>query len=387
MKNKARIIFALTACLLLSFLLFTLPVIAEEQENNNTETIPKEFFELLEILPDDVKNLLPEGVFSQDSQTVGAAVGEMSSFSYLLNSVLSAIGLRFGDCARLLATVCGLLILSAVCNTVKNNLPSLRMGRAFSFCATLVILLSIITQTVRSLRGVTDYFSTLNAMTAAVLPLSSALYVMGGNVTTASVSSAGLSVFLTLLEELVGKSILPFCGICAAFALVNALDGTVRIGTLLSTLKKNYTTILTFLMMLLLAMLASQTALAAKSDTLAMRSVKFAAGNLIPVVGGSVSELLRTVSASVGYLRGVVGICGILLLLLTLLPTLAELFLMRLTWQLSASLADILGCDSEKKLLDEFASILGFLIAAVSICSSVLVLALSLLSHTASAIG
>ena len=105
------------------------------------------------------------------------------------------------------------------------------------------------------------------------------------------------------------------------------------------------------------------------------------------MVGGSVSELLRTVSASVGYLRGTVGICAVLLLLLALLPTLTELLLLRLSWQICASVADLLSCDTEKKLLDEIASLNGYLIAAVSICSSVLFLALSLLIYCASALG
>ena len=38
-------------------------------------------------------------------------------------------------------------------------------------------------------------------------------------------SSAGLSVFMSLLDGLVGKTIVPFCGICLSFALVGALDG------------------------------------------------------------------------------------------------------------------------------------------------------------------
>jgi stage III sporulation protein AE len=190
-----------------------------------------------------------------------------------------------------------------------------------------------------------------------------------------------------VLQTFVGKSILPFCGVCLAFSAVSALDPSLRTGTLLGTVKKNYTTLLAFLMMLLLAMLSTQTVLAARGDTLAMRSAKFAASNLIPVVGGSVSELLRTVSASVGYLRGTVGICAVLLLLLTLLPTLVELLLLRLSWQIGASAADLLGCDTEKKLLDEIASLNGYLITAVSICSSVLFLSLTLLIHCTDAFG
>ena len=134
-------------------------------------------------------------------------------------------------------------------------------------------------------------------------------------------------------------------------------------------------------------MLSAQTILGAKSDSLMMKSAKFAAGNMIPVVGGSISELLRTVSAGVGYLRGTLGICAILLLLFTLLPTVVELLLIRLTWQISASFAEMLGCDGEKKLLDEFASVSGYLLAAVCICSSVLFLSLVLLVRCASALG
>ena len=383
-KEKKPFCFLLCFTMLLLGLLF--PTFAEEVSEFGDE-LPEEYVDFLESIPEEILELLPEGLFSTDSSTVGNAVSEMSSFTYLLQTLLTLIGLRIGECVGILASVCGLLILSAVFRTLRTSFGNESVARAFSFCSTLVITLALIGQSYRCLDGVTQYFSTLNSITSASVPLMGALYAMGGNITAAVASSGGLSVFMTVLEQIVSKSIVPFCGICMALALVGALDSSVRLGTLLSTLKKNYTTILSFLMMLLLAMLGAQTTLAAHGDTLAMRSVKFAAGNMIPVVGGSVSDLLRTVSASVGYLRGTVGICGILLLVLCLLPTLVELLLLRLTWQLCASVADILGCDGEKKLLDEFASILGFLIAAVSICSSVLLLSMTLLAHCASALG
>lgn len=364
-----------------------LPASADGTSEILDEQMPEEFFELLENIPQDLADLLPAELFSSERGDVGEAVTQMSDFGYLLQTLLSLVGANLGHCLALLASVCGLLILSSVAHTLRTSFKSERIGQAFSFCSTLVILLSLFSQSYRCLESVTGYFSLLGKVSAACVPLMGVLYAMGGNVSTAVAASSGLSIFMTVLEEAVGKTVLPFCGICMALALLSALNPSLRTGTLLSTLKKNYTTALAFLMMLLLAMLAAQTTLAARSDTLAMKSVKFAAGNLIPVVGGSVSELLRTVSAGVGYLRGTVGIFGILLLLLMLLPTLVELLLFRLTWQISASLADMLGCDSEKKLLDEFASLLGYLVAAVSICSSVLVLSLTLLTHCASAIG
>ena len=363
--------------------------VAEEETGSEAvgERMPEEFGDLLGSLPDEIAELLPPGLFSEDSGEVNEAVSEMSGFSYLLRSLLATVGLRLDDCLRMLAAVIGLLLLSAVFGTLRASFRSESVGRAFSFGATLAVFGALVTQAFACIRSVTGYLTVLNRLTAAAVPLMGVLYAMGGNVTTAAASAGGLTVYMTLLEQFVGRSVVPFCGLCLAFALIGIPETGVRLGTLLATFKKQYTTVLTFLMMLLLAMLAAQTTLAAKADTLAMRSAKFAAGNLIPVVGGSVSELIRTVSAGVGYLRGTVGICGVLLILLSLFPTLVELLLYRLVWQIGASVADMLGCDGERRLLDETASLTGYLIAAVSICSSVLLLAMTVLAHCTSAIG
>ena len=382
-----RFLFCIFSFLLLISLLSLSASADTEEEESIGEKIPEEFTGLLDSLPDELADLLPDGVFSLQSDELAGAVSKMGSFSYLWETVLALCGVHLRDCVGLFALICGILVLSALSRTVQSSFSSEGIGKSFSFCSSLVIFLSLLAVGYHNIASVTAYLSNLNTMAASSLPLLGALYALGGNVSAAVASSAGLSIFMTLLEEAVGKTILPFCGICLAFSSITALEPEVRLGSLVTALKKNYTTALTFLMMLLLTMLGAQTTLASRADSLAMRSVKFAAGNLIPIVGGSVSELLRTVSSGIGYLRGTIGLCGILLLLLLLLPTLVELFLIRLTWQLSASVADLLGCTSEKKLLDEFASLGGYLIAAISICSSVLLLAFTLLTHCASAIG
>ena len=377
---KRCFLFLLSACFCLS--LFSVLVSADDGK-----TLPDVYHDLLGSLPSSLLERLPEGALSSNTEELGGAVGEMSSFSYLLRTVLSLVGLRLGDCLKLLCSVVGILILSSICRTFCASLKKPEIARAFSFMITLIITISLFAAGFGTIEGVVSYFETLNAFTSASVPLMGSLYVMGGNAAAAVATSAGLSVFMTVLEEVVGGSIVPFCGICLALALIGACEGGPRLGSLLTSLKKNYTLVLSFFMMLLLAMLSAQTVLGASGDTLAMRSAKFAAGSLIPVVGGSVAELLRSVSASVGYMRASVGICGVLLLLLLMLPTLVELLLARTAWQICAFFADVLGCDGEKRLLDEFASINGYLIAAVAICSSVLFLTFTLLTHCATALS
>lgn len=373
----------LSVCLSISLL----STVAFANEDKDTQTLPDVYQDLLNSLPPAILERLPEGALSNKTEDVGGAVEEMSSFSYLFKTVLSLVGLRLGDSLGLLCSVIGILILSSVCRAFCASLKKAEIARAFSLMITLIITVTVFATGFGTIESTVSYFRILNTFTSAAIPLMGSLYVMGGNAAVAVATSAGLSLFMSVLEGIVGRSIVPFCGICLALALIGACDGAPRLGGLLTSLKKNYTLMLSFFMMLLLAMLSSQTVLGASQDTLAMRSAKFAAGNMIPIVGGSVAELLRSVSASVGYMRSAVGICGVLLLLLLMLPTLVELLLARATWQICSFFAELLGCDGEKRLLDEFASINGYLIAAVAICSSVLFLTFTLLTHCATALA
>lgn len=351
------------------------------------DTPPEEFSDFLNAIPEDIADLLPDGLFSGKTEEIAGGLQEISGFQSLLQTLLSILGASLGDCLSTLGRVVGLLLLSAIFAAFRSSFRSESIGRAFSFAASLSILAALLFQTYDTVRTVVTFFDRLNRLTNAVIPLSGALWAIGGNVTAATASSASLSVYLTVLEEAVGNSIVPFCGICMAFTVVGSIDANVRLGSLLSSIKKHYTTFLAFLMTILLAMLGFQTTLSARADSLAMRGVKFAAGNLIPVVGGSVSELIRTVSAGVSYLRGTIGICACLLIFLSLFPIISRLWLFGLTWQLSAVLADLLGCTNEKKLLDETASLCGYLLAAACICSSVLFLAVVLLIRCGAAVG
>ena len=121
-----------------------------------------------------------------------------------------------------------------------------------------------------------------------------------------------------------------------------------------------------------------QTVLTVASDSVAMRGAKMLAGSAIPVVGGSVGDTLKTVAGSVKFLKSTVGIGGIVLLCMLLLPTLLSVLLYRLSFIAAAACADYLGCSREAKLLSNFVTIYGYLLASVSICSVTFIFLLTL---------
>lgn len=217
---------------------------------------------------------------------------------------------------------------------------------------------------------------------SALIPMAGTVWAMGGNVTTASAGTATLSLMLTAFETVCGKTVMPLSYFCMALALCHTLASDTGLGGLARAVKRVYTFSLGLMMTVLLASLGSQTALTAAADSTAARTAKAVSSAVIPVVGGSVGETLRTVASGVQYLKSVLGIGGILLIFFLLLPTLLSLLITRLVFLLASGVAELLGCESDGRLLSELGSIYGCLTAVVSMTSVMFILALSIFVKT-----
>lgn len=367
-------------CLLLA-LACLLPAGAEE-----VSEMPEEYEGLIEALPGEVRGLLPDDLLSNDPETILAALSEFGNFSSILSILKELLLQILNPALELFFSVLGILLLSRILEEVGASFSSGGLASAFSFLQKLLLVTLLLGFGYQSLSGVTDYFGALGNLTRAALPLFGTLYAMGGNVSAAVASSAGLGASLGLVEGLVGSTILPLCALCLGFTVVE-LFTPFPTKTLTDSLKKNYTTILSGLMVILLALLGTQTTLGAKADSLAAKGAKYAAGAIIPVAGGSVSELLLSVGNGVSYLRGICGASGLLLLFLTFLPSGLTLLCHRLLWQAAESLSDLFGLSKEKRLFSEFASLCGYLLTALIVCSSALFLSFVLAMNCAGAWG
>jgi len=77
------------------------------------------------------------------------------------------------------------------------------------------------------------------------------------------------------------------------------------------------------------------------------------------------------VSGGVAYLKNVFGFGGVFMILGTLMPVAVSLLLTRIVFLITAGLADILGCPSESRLLENLGETFGTMLA---VCVSVSVM-------------
>ena len=106
-----KIILAL-AVMLLSIYASTIGVCAEEVYEN--ETVPSEYGEFFESLPNKVIDKLPSGLGSDNVSEIEGAASELSSPQSLIKMLISAFGESLAEALPRLALLLGIVIISSV---------------------------------------------------------------------------------------------------------------------------------------------------------------------------------------------------------------------------------------------------------------------------------
>ncbi len=374
------------ALFLMLLTLFTFSATAKEADLlPQNEQVNAEYAAFLESIPPEVAELLPEDFFQKSLSDTEQSIQKGGSVSAILSAVAKLTGLAIRENLALLAKICGILLLSAVFRALAAGSEKRGVGAALHFCSALAMTCLLLSMQQDTFLSLDAYFNTVKGLSVGFLPLMSTLYAMGGNVRAAVVNHSVMSAFLTLLETFCAGTVLPIAGICLALTLTEAISGRLTLRPLSGLIKRTYTLCISFLMLLLCGVLGLQSTLAKASDSLALRTARFAAGSFLPVVGGSVSESLRTVAGSVEYLRAVAGTGAILVLFFAFLPIFLSVLLTRIAFLLGGAAAKLLSCDAEEKLLSELASVYGYFLAIIACVFVMMVFSLTLFARCAAA--
>lgn len=378
MKKKRKIFLAFV----FFSIVLALPIFAED-----TGELPSEFSELVEQLPSEIEEYLPSEIYSKEPTDVAEGVGKMSDAKYVMSIIGEILGIELKKRLSLFASLMGILLLVSVFNAFKAGLAEGALSKAVSFCSTALIFSLMTASLVSDLEMVKTFFDRIGTLILGVIPTVSVVYAMGGNVTTAAASSGALYIFLSFCETVCASTVIPVAAMLTAFSLCSALSPNLKLSSLSSALKKCYTLFLTLVMSVLLFVLSSQTLLSSSADSITARAAKLMASSAIPIVGGSVGETLRTVGATVSYIKSITGLGGIFFVFILVLPTVVSLLVTRLFLILSASVAELLGCDSECRVLSDIGGIYGTLIAVVSAVAVTFILALGVFLRCSLAVG
>lgn len=318
---------------------------------------------------------LPSNEYITESEAAGDSKINIANkaFTVLKDSISSVWKSAVEAFCALLATV----LLVSLFSSFKPA-SGMHLNQALEFASVLAVsgitfafLKSVFSFAAERIDTLCNYMTSL-------LPVSASLYAAGGNAGAGAASTAGLIAFLSVVENIVGRWLFPLLQCGFVMSLVAALPSAASFRSLASFFKNLMTSLLAFVFSIFGLVLYFQTVIASSADNYAFRSVKFASGTLIPVIGSMIGDAARTVYASAGIIKGTVGAMGIVVLLSMLLPPLVYTVAYKLVVLSAAMISAALGCEKESKLLYDLNSIVAILIAMLVGTGVVFIIAISL---------
>lgn len=217
----------------------------------------------------------------------------------------------------------------------------------------------------------------LTMVMTSLMPVMASLYAFGGTTAASAASASGLTVFLTVLSAVCTKVVLPLLQIAFALSLAGAMPNSINLSSVTTLVKNTATTLMAFIFTVLGFVLYLQTVIASASDNFFARSVRFASGVFVPVIGAMLGDASRTVIASVSVIKGTVGAVGTVLILSVVIPPFLITVLYKLMLLLCSIAAKALGCERESALLYDLGGILGVILALVAGAGAVCIIAMA----------
>ena len=252
-----------------------------------------------------------------------------------------------------MSVLLGLVILSATFNILSGALLKNSLKEAFSFCSGLCISICIF-ETMKTVFDVVEaMLKTLSDTMLAMIPAMEALYIFSGNITVSAVTSTGINLMIGFTQTLFSKVVEPWVFTVFVLSVIGSVTRNYGITFMVKTLKGLITGILIALMTLMTFVLALQTGGACAVDNLYTKTVKFAIGNYLPIVGGSLAESFSLLSGSMGVIKQGGGILGIAVIIIGFSGPFFVLLTNRIAVGASSAAAGMFGCERESFLLEE----------------------------------
>lgn len=289
----------------------------------------------------------------------------------ILERVVGYVRRAVSEAAPSVSAVAAPVLLWAL---IRNLLPLGGTGRekAAGYACLAACALTLMKMFEGAYRSALISAERLSKLADAVVPaLVTMLTLTGGTRASALITPMG-ALASRFTAVAVQKCALPLCaaGVCVAVAdgmgglKLKRLNGFVR------TLVK---WILTSSVGAYLALMATGGLVGGVYDGTALKSAKYAADNLLPVIGGKVAGMMDSITASLALLRNGVGLTGYAALAAVCVPPMIRCAVTALMCRFLAAASEPVGGERVSQLMDAFADALGLLVAVIASSAAYLV--------------
>ena len=311
--------------------------------------------ELIFALPDSARGFL-DRLYISDFKPDSA--DNLSS-----ENVISAIGYVFRESifepVKILVCIIGIIILTALFDTLKSSDMSAGLEQTLSFVSVLCMS-AVLSPAVLSLIGnLTDTIKACSDFMMIYVPVISLLIISSGKPVSGSMFYSTMIYMCSMVLRVVSEIIVPFLRCISSVAVITNITDKVSLSGVNDMLRKAVRILLTFCMSVFTAFLTMRSVISVSQDSLSNRAIKFAISNFVPLVGGALSDAYQTVVSCTAVLRSGVGVIAIAAIFAVFLPAVAKCLVWQFTLMIGTAVCDVFSNGRLSSMLSSFSSVIS----------------------------
>ncbi len=301
------------------------------------------------------------------------------TLSYWMDKLLPMVKEGLTSGLGQLTSILGIVLLTALVRQWSGGATQTMFG----FCSDLVMAMTVFTASASLFGQMERFLGQLCEMMTALVPVMGAVSLGAGEAASASVNRIGLTLFITVLNQLQRWLFTPLAQALYSLSMVTAVCNKVPMGSFTASVKKLFMTLFSFMMLVYSFVYGMQNTLAKSADGLGLRTVKFAMSSFIPMVGGTVADAFSAVREGMSTVRLLTGMGGIWILALLVLPMAVSVMCFSLSLSVCHTTAELLDCPGCARLIGDTRSILQLLSGLLWLSVTFFLFAIILFTKTA----
>lgn len=262
------------------------------------------------------------------------------------------------------------VLLCALASTLGEHFTNKPLYGVFSVIAVLTVLTVAASPILACVQRAGQMVESLSNFMLGFIPVFATVTALSGQPATGGTYHVLLFSATQIVSQVLVRIVVPFLMLYLAFSIAGSIFPQLKMDGFIASAKKIATVLMGLSLTLFVGLLTVQAFVGTSADTVTIKTTKFVVGNLVPVVGGALSDAVSSVQGCLKLLKSTVGAFGIIASLFIFIPIVLESLVWVVTLNIASAVGDLMGCQAyfghaQKRIFRAFAVGYNFIVLAL----------------------
>ena len=254
-----------------------------------------------------------------------------------------------------------------------------KMFRVVSIFAVLCISLCLIMPLTYCITRVVSAIELSSDFMLGLIPVLAAVITVSGNPVLALSYNSLCFMLAQAITQLANSFIRPLIQLLLSLGIITPINDSVSFEKIIAFIKKITVLIMSAAATVFILLLTVKGVLANASDGVAVRGIRFLIGNIVPFIGGAISDAYVSILGTLSLVKNTVAVFAVAVVAVTNLPVIIECLCWILAINLLEALSDMFALKNISKLLSACGSAISLLEVLLLLISIVFILSVGLI--------